>query len=521
MAPRKHPGRCGCENSWTFPDANENPSCCEHALSAPCWYALSFECPAYWATPYVDGNSNFVREPLLGNPLGLLAGRGECHFLAKDCITGCTWGDRWTTSAFGYETPLVTVVDCPTQTICADVTTPPDSTGLDDTTSDFFDGESPEFSPCGIECNGSSVDCVPCAWANFCNGAEFTETGLQRCINNVVGDALLRKKWELLMISPTEATLTCTSNQGWVAQYYCSDFNPVNKSTFVRSNCHAMLIGLPVRICCIPISKSVANPCDTIGDKCRCNDPGFCSTTIWVQVSGCSGFSGRQIVSLSRMYSVGTGMTGVTLPSPAPCGFFWGTVGSTSTSCGGYYAQMGIQIWCNGTTYQIAVYCLKTDGTWEFVPGAAITNVISTCFGPEIAFTIPSMPCCCEDERIPTDCCPDGIPSTLTVELSGTGCADFATTVTWNGTTRWEGTASICGLTMSVTVTCDTLGVPGYVISVDYIAPLGGTLAVSDPIAATCSPFYASQGSLPTFYQDMIATCCGGSSGTGTLTATE
>lgn len=526
MAPRKHPGRCGCENSWTFPDANENPSCCEHALSAPCWYALSFECPAYWATPYVDGNSNFVREPLLGNPLGLLAGRGECHFLAKDCITGCTWGDRWTTSAFGYETPLVTVVDCPTQTICADVTTPPDSTGLDDTTSDFFDGESPEFSPCGIECNGSSVDCVPCAWANFCNGAEFTETGLQRCINNVVGDALLRKKWELLMISTTEATLTCTSNQGWVAQYYCSDFNPVNKSTFVRSNCHAMLIGLPVRICCIPISKSVANPCDTIGDKCRCNDPGFCSTTIWVQVSGCSGFSGRQIVGLSRMYSVGAGLTGVSMPSPAPCGFFWGTVGVSGTTCGNYRNQMGIQIWCDGTTYQIAVYCLKLDNTWEAVSGAAITSIISTCFGPELAFTIPEMPCCCLDvgEPVETGCCPDDpTPRTLTAEGVLSDCTECTGTASGSATyvegeanPTWDVDITVCSRTYTIRLTCETVaGVTSWYANMTDTDPdcgLGLPYAGSF-ISSACNP-------LEIVFIWSISGCCGDIAESPLLTVT-
>lgn len=234
MAPRKHPGRCGCESSWTFDDAQENPSCCEHALSAPCWYALSAECHAYWATRYFTEELGSVREPLFGQPLGL-ATRGGCHFLAKECITGCSWGDRWTTTAFGYETPVVTVTNCPTATVCDDVTTPPDSDGLEDTTASFFDGQQPESSPCGITCAGG-VDCVPCSWANFCNGAEFTESGLQRCQNNVVGDALLRRKWEMVMLSATEATLTCTSNQGWVAQYYCDDFDPLNKSTFVRGD---------------------------------------------------------------------------------------------------------------------------------------------------------------------------------------------------------------------------------------------------------------------------------------------
>lgn len=461
--PRKHPGRCGCESSWTFDDAQENPSCCEHAQTAPCWYALSYECPVYGIS-YSDYTLGNVREPLLGSYVAFNSGRGGCHFLAKDCITGCSWGDRWTTSAFGYETPLVTITNCPTETVCADVTTPPDSTGLDDTTNAFFDGMFPEVSSCGITCNGGYEDCVPCSWANFCNGGEFTESGLQHCINNVVGDTLLRKKWEMLMISPSEATLTCTSNMGWKAQYYCSNFDPFNKSTFVRNEAtvHAKLIGLPVKICVIPISKPVANPCTTTAAKCACMDPGFCSTTIWVSVAGCQGFSGRQTIGLSRMYSVGSGLTGVSMPSPAPCGFFWGTVGGGETSCSGYKNQLGIQIWCDGTTYQIAVYCLKVDNTWEFVDGAAITIIIPTCFGPELAFTLPPvLPCCCGDGTlIETCCCPDDpTADTLAIEFKdGTLTTLTTSTIAWDGS-GWAGTADFCGDTgVTIRLECQDRG---------------------------------------------------------------
>lgn len=545
--PRKHPGRCGCESSWTFPDAQENPSCCEHAQTAPCWYAMSFECGGYSVT-YEDvngvGSQGFLREALLGSPvlrnISSFDGTktyGGCHFLKKECVTGCAWGDRWYNpegyyndhlSNPLYEQPFITLTNCPTSVVCDDVTDPPDVLDLTAIKS-FLDSLHPSrdvsCSPCGFAPDDSN--CVECSWAESCAGGNFTAAGIQECRYGVNGESfLLRKKWEMLMLSATEATLVCTSNMGWTAQYYCGDFDPMNKSTFVRNEAtvHEKLIGLPVKICVIPISKPVANPCTTVAAKCACMDPGFCGTTIWVNVAGCKGFSGGQTINLTRMYSVGSGLSGVSMPSSAPCGFFWGTIGPNSIVCSSVYKnQLGIQIWCDGVTYLIAVYCLKIDGTWEFVPGAAITSIIPTCFGPELFFRLPeTLPCCCqEEELIVTDCCPDGIPATLTVELSGTTCADFTTTVTWNGTTRWQGTVSICGLTMSVTVTCDTLGVPGYVISVDYIAPLGGTLAVTDPIAATCSPFEASQGSLPTFYQDLIATCCGGSSGTGTLTATE
>ena len=80
---------------------------------------------------------------------------------------------------------------------------------------------------------------------------------------------------------------------------------------------------------------------------------------------------------------------------------------------------------------------------------------------------------------------------------------------------------TIAGVNLAVTVRCEVDLGTGYVISIDYIAPLGGTLGVTDPIAAACDPFEASQPSIPLFYQSGISAACGTSSDTGTLSATE
>lgn len=269
--------------------------------------------------------------------------------------------------------------------------------------------------------------------------------------------------------------------------------------------------------------------CETRVQDCRCCDTGAPTLPFVVVIDGCGTFAGRHEFDATRYRDPDTLPAGVTYPTPDPCGVFWGTItAGDGCAAGGsnWSGTIGLLSWCDGTDaaipWHVSVWCYDTDAA-EFVSQgeATVTSYECRCDGPRFAFTLPPLACCCDGTLIVTDCCPDGIPDTLTVELSGSGCADFVTTVTWNGTTRWQGTVSICGLTMSVTVTCDTLGVPGYVISVDYIAPLGGTLGVTDPIAATCSPFYASQSSIPLFFQDAIATCCGSSSGSGTLTATE
>lgn len=284
---------------------------------------------------------------------------------------------------------------------------------------------------------------------------------------------------------------------------------------------------LPRRICVVALDDpGITNPCDTHATQCVCCDPGTDEASITGNFSACSRVAGEVTWTGTRYKSPTALPTGVSYPASNPCGVFWGTIGSGGDGCtnGGvnWSGSVGLMTYCDGETWAGKAYCYDTDlEEWVEQGDLTISNVECRCGGVYFDVTLPTLDCCCDGTLIVTDCCPDGIPDTLTVQLSGTTCADFVTTVTWNGTTRWEGTVDICGLTMSVTVTCDTLGTPGYVISVDYIAPLGGTLAVTDPIVATCSPFEASQGSLPTFYQDAIATCCGGSSGTGTLTATE
>jgi len=291
----------------------------------------------------------------------------------------------------------------------------------------------------------------------------------------------------------------------------------------------------PERVCVTPAATTQRyQVCDTSEATCNCCDKGGDTLPFTMVLTGCTGVAGTYSFGATRYRSPDPLPTGVSYPAETPCGVFWyaldtgitcpGTGSGDSWGGGdGGTVQIGLLSWCDATTYRVEAYCYNTAlETWVSQGEGTVSDYECLCNGtPQFQYTLPEVDCCCETELIVTDCCPDGIPDTLTVELSGTSCADFVTTVTWNGTTRWEGTVDICGLTMSVTVTCDTVGVPGYVISVDYFAPLGGTLAVSDPIAATCSPFEASQGSLPTFYQDLIATCCGGSAGTGTLTATE
>lgn len=216
----------------------------------------------------------------------------------------------------------------------------------------------------------------------------------------------------------------------------------------------------------------------------------------------------------------------------AGCVYWSPEVGNAECNCTGVWAQYCIDYPSGnkGRAWVVEFFCIDGDTQavsaatyiapdWQCACGDIAGQLAGS--GPRFQFFITPSGCCCECGGIPTDCCDVDVPTTLTVELSGSGCADFTTTVTWDaGLSRWQGTVTICGLEMSVTVSCETGTGPGFVISVDYISPLGGTLGVTDPIAATCSPFFATQSMIPLFFQDAIETCCGGTSGSGVLTAT-
>lgn len=504
---------CNCRTQAVDadPEAHDWPFCDHFPDGVPCRYAAIFRC----LIKVSSTNS-------IGIPLVVACPVVE---LKKACFIGCQWVAR-------------TVVGSP------------------------------------IDCDGipSLVDVTPDAIANAFPPAHITDGVLAyhkgdfrtdaACLAPVAGSVgweSYTDQWTLEIVSPTEVTLTFTNStilagaeRSTIPVYRnvneWDPFAPRAGGPVEASGGNEMLLDddvgrdwpeLPRSICIVTLDQpgGPPNPCGGNRASQRiCCDGGGDGGFLDLLLTGCGTLSGLHRVNFTRITSPEALPCGVSMPAGTDCGVFWGTIGTGGTGCTGtggenWSGDVGFLVYCDPSTERedggpplnIKAHCFNSNtDCWVEAEGAAeVTKTECRCDGPYLEVSLTDLPCCCDVELIPTDCCPDGIPSVLTVELSGTGCADFVSMVTWNGTTRWEGTAEICGLVVSVTVTCDTLGPPGYVISVDYFAPLGGTLGVTDAISPTCDPFFAEQSSIPLFFQDSIETCCGGTSGSGTLTVTE
>lgn len=131
-------------------------------------------------------------------------------------------------------------------------------------------------------------------------------------------------------------------------------------------------------------------------------------------------------------------------------------------------------------------------------------------------------PACVCDTPVITSCCPGGIPSTLTVELSGTTCADFVTTVAWvAGNSRWEGFTTVCGELIGLYIQCDQSFSQGFIVDGFYAVDPGQTFLMAITTTYDCDPLLASVPSAPIYPYYGVATCCSGGYSNGALTITE
>lgn len=211
---------------------------------------------------------------------------------------------------------------------------------------------------------------------------------------------------------------------------------------------------LPRRICVVALdSPGITNPCDTHATQCACCDPGTDEASITGNFSGCGRVSGEVTWTGTRYKSPTALPAGVSYPASNPCGVFWGTIGSSGDGCanGGvnWSGSVGLMTYCNGTTWAGKAYCYDTDlEEWVEQGDLTISNVECRCGGVYFDVTLPTLDCCCDGTLIVTDCCPDGIPASLTVDD---------------------------GLGNSVTVTYSEPD--GYWTYTDYTGPFGGCAA--------------------------------------------
>lgn len=334
----------------------------------------------------------------------------------------------------------------------------------------------------------------------------------------------LAKAWWTLTVAGSRTTLQFTG-LGFSIIYYSDEWNCLGKNTMRllgTTNPEGWKVTPPSSICVVPaLSVRPTNPCETKEQQCACCDPGWDFASNLTFQCGSTPVTFKRILPRQAITTLSDD-SAIT----APCGAFQETFsGSCVIDEETVTVILVVTTWCDGEIWKVATCCQIDGGPW--ICSTQDADFDCLCSNPIISFGYGGGCCCLFEPPEPepgiiTDCCPDGVSSALTVSLSGSGCADFTTTVTWEAArSRWEGSVSICGLLMSVTVQCETGTGPGFVISVDYISPLGGTLGVTDPIAGDCDPFLATQTPIPLFFQSLIQSCCGGATfGWGTLTAT-
>jgi hypothetical protein len=212
--------------------------------------------------------------------------------------------------------------------------------------------------------------------------------------------------------------------------------------------------------------------CETRVQDCRCCDSGSPTLPFVVVIDGCGTFAGRYQFDALRYRDPDALPTGISYPATDPCGVFIGTISAgDGCSAGGtaWSGELKLMSWCDGTDaaipWHVEVFCYNSDtSTWVSSGVATVTSYECRCDGPRFAFTLPDLDCCCDATLIETDCCPDGIPSTLTFAIESATCAEIdgvTATLTHDGIDSWRGeTATItCPLlddfTIEVRLFCD------------------------------------------------------------------
>lgn len=297
--------------------------------------------------------------------------------------------------------------------------------------------------------------------------------------------------------------------------------------------------GLPKYLCVRPRAESVAHLCDTTDSQCACCDNGMCTGYAWFELD-CPGglyefppFETKRYLPEDRLDAVGgdspssqfsecrTGQPPVPeeieplVPDvdTVPCGIFYGT-----------FAGGGVVWWCDGTEYNMILWCIDpiTEEAIVFYNGAP-SEFTCRCdwYLFKVYFETPPacLQCPGEDPPIETECCEEATPASLDVEVVAfTGGGDFqpgceaclgagnypaplsGTTININydsGTEIWDGSVSVCGVTLRATLECNNPGFANPFLLRLYVNGVEiNNAALGTGGTFTCSPFYGETSSM-------------------------
>lgn len=390
--------RCGCESILENPAFSAQGPCCTICNNtAPCAWVIQSACR------HDTANGEFYLD--------------RCTALVKE-QDGCEWTSRW-----GFS----------------------NGNTFDESGDPYFDrpivlgycstGKRPA---CGPGDQVPEVDnCSDTPFAvgldNCCTWPEFA--GRRACDIGFV-------KWRLTAIDTTTASLVCTTRDGNTATYLCTDWSCTEERSFTRSARTAGLQGIPPVLCVAPVNRSPTLVCDTIEDQCACCDYDFDVGTLFLRITGCSGFNGYHEVPIGRICAAEDLPCGVTYPTPAPCCVFAGSITSSADGCD---ESIYLIVWCDGTTYHVEAYCPDPNnpGCWVSQGEATVSLYECRCAGPYIEFEMPPTDCCC-DSVVPS--CGTEAIGNIVAEITIGAVGPVTVIMTNTGGDTWSGEAPLpCG----------------------------------------------------------------------------
>lgn len=531
------PGRkCGCPNNCQETSSTidisesltpQQRSCCAECGDGwgPCHFYVFSPCPN--KAKIRDSTVGEGEEPIVAQ---LMPGGVDFIQLKKVCITGCEWvAGRLATGDAKYDAG--SLFD--------------DVVGVQDA---VFPARNPELdNPINLGCTLAEI------YAERSLGTDPETPALDE-FNDLVDKIAT---WRMVL-ADGGATLTyavkdlVTGEVLWTIVYEAATFNCYGATTFtISTESLRQFWWFTRKTCVIPENAfdesryeqttpfPLAHFCETSAQQCACCDNGLCQLPAYIKFECPSGafvevtFDMTRYVTTARYEQItdervfGTGCAegNPTLPaeiaavvpdvSTLPCGLFYGMSGG-----------IGMVVWCDGTTYQTVTWCTDRCSDSETLGEVVVTfegEVDWLCECDWIRGTVPleNTACCveCVDPPIETECCAEPVPASLDVEVVAfTGGGDFqpgceaclgagnypaplsGTTININydsGTEIWDGSVSVCGVTLRATLECFDPGFANPFLLRLYVNGVeinnsrlgtGGTF--------TCSPFYGETSSM-------------------------
>lgn len=331
----------------------------------------------------------------------------------------------------------------------------------------------PAFGCTRSDYNGS-VD-QPCGWYDLigldCEDRdEWTEW---------LADPATFNRWELT-IAGTTATLVGITDSFETITYSTDEWecptvaaDPPIRNTLKITEYPDTLTGcqkFPKAVCVMPGYTNYVSPCTTAQQACNCCDAGTLQACFQFSSASC----GTNTITIQTTRN-NTLPTGIADPG-APCGYYWG--------CGAWCAgQICLLIWCDGSGYQVSVYCLF-GGVYTLICTTTAT-LTRCCPDWQITFSCEGSDfsdCCCVIPDPCTNCggCGCDVPANLFATFTFAACGDLdgkVVDLTYDpssppGGDYWRGQISGGA--------CDGLYVTLYLVACIWVLHIGTTTSPDD-----------------------------------------